>query len=106
MWRKLQTQRQATVAATRKLQWHAVEVLASKAGCPAVQALKGTRFLSVEAPLLPLSECTRSGTCSCMYRKYPDRRVEARREQDDTALRRAAVPTRDRRIKRGRRKSD
>src|SRR6202012_1762826 len=105
MWRKLQTQRHVAVATPRKLQWHAVEVLAPKAGCPAAQALKGTRFLSVEAPLLPLSDCTRTGSCSCIHRKYPDRRLEARREQDDTAIRRAAVPTRDRRIKRGRRKS-
>jgi hypothetical protein len=105
VWRKVPKQKEA-VAAAGKPKWHAVEVLAPRTSCPAAQALKGKRFLSTEAPLLPLPQCTRSGICACVYRKYPDRRAEERREGDDTAIRRSAIPSPDRRTKRGRRKSD
>ena len=89
----------------KKSQWHAVEVQSSRTCCPAAQALKGKRFLSAEAPMLPLSDCTRPGACACAYKKYPDRRTETRREAD-TAILRPAVPSPDRRKKRGRRKTD
>jgi hypothetical protein len=105
MWRKVPKQLVAA-AANGKPKWHAVEVVAPRSACAAAQSLKGQRFLSAEAPLLPLAECTRSALCTCIYRKYPDRRVEARREPDDTPLRRAAVPAPERRRRRGRRATD
>jgi hypothetical protein len=94
------------VPAARKPKWHAVEVLSPKTACPAVQGLKGKRFLSAEAPLFPLPQCTRSEVCACAYKKYQDRRAEERREQNATALPKSAMPSQDRRTKRGRRKSD
>jgi hypothetical protein len=105
VWQK-EPKQKAAVAAAQKPKWHAVEIVSPRSGCPAAQALKGKRFLSAEAPVFPLPECTRSAACTCVYKKYPDRRAEARREQDDTAIRRSAAPSPDRRTKKGRRKSD
>jgi hypothetical protein len=103
MWRNSKRQ-VVVVAKARKPKWHAVEVLSSKTACPAAQGLKGKRFLSLEAPLFPLPQCTRSEVCACAYKKYQDRRAEDRREQNAAALR--AMPLQDRRARRGRRKSD
>jgi hypothetical protein len=105
MWRK-EPKHKAAPAAAKRSNWHAVEVVSPKSGCPAAQALKGQRFLSAEAPLLPLPDCIRSALCGCLYRKYADRRTESRRENDDTPLRRTLRPAQDRRTKRGRRRSD
>jgi hypothetical protein len=87
--------------------WHAVEIVASKAACAAAQALKGKRFLSADAPLLPLPDCTLTSSCHCVYRKHADRRDDSvRRAEDDTGIRRMAPASQERRSKRGRRKSD
>ncbi len=83
-----------TVSKTRnelveKHPWHAVEIVAPKSACPAAQALKGRRFLSTEAPLLPLHDCALTGSCHCVYRKHTDRRDSTvRRSEDDTGIRR------------------
>ena len=103
MWLKLK-KREVVVAAAQKPKWHAVEILSPKTACPAAQDLKGKRFLSSQAPLFPLPQCTRSEVCACAYKKYQDRRAEDRREQNAAALR--ATPLQDRRTRRGRRKSD
>ncbi|MFO1466213.1 MAG: hypothetical protein U1F35_07230 [Steroidobacteraceae bacterium] len=59
--------------------WHAVSVIADGSACQAALALVDTRFLSAEAPRLPLDGCTKVGGCRCRYRHYPDRRVGPRR---------------------------
>jgi hypothetical protein len=105
MWRKVQ-QQEIAAASARKPAWHAVEILAPKTACPAARALKGKRFLSAEAPVLPLPQCSRSGACGCVYKKHTDRRADARREEDDTGIRRFVMPADDRRKGRGGRKSD
>ena len=46
--------------------------------CAAVKKLKGRRFLSRQAPLLPLADCD-GGTCRCYYRHFHDRRRDERR---------------------------
>lgn len=51
--------------------------------CGAARAIGGQRFLSDEAPLLPLEGCDRRDQCSCRYRHYSDRRTALRREVDD-----------------------
>jgi hypothetical protein len=38
------------------------------------------RFLLDEAPRLPLRECPQQLTCTCCYRKFPDRRTADRRD--------------------------
>jgi hypothetical protein len=67
--------------------------------------LKGQRFLSADAPRLPLLACTSPETCHCVYRKYADRRAGPRRETESSGLRRSS-PNPERRISRGRRKTD
>jgi hypothetical protein len=86
--------------------WHAVAIVCTQRSCEAAQALKGKRFLSAAAPRLPLAECTSAAECTCSYRKYPDRRAGARREEDESGLRRPAATQRERRAGRGRRSTD
>jgi len=105
VWRKVQ-QLEIAAAAVRKPHWHAVEVVAPKRGCAVALILKGKRFLSVEASLLPMPDCARPATCSCVYKKHADRRAGPRREEEDTGIRRFSTLDQDRRVTRGRRKSD
>ena len=57
----------------------AVEVVAGPRACAAARELEGQRFLTREAPLLPLPECTALHSCACKYRKWDDRRQDSRR---------------------------
>lgn len=43
--------------------------------------LQGQRFLSREAPPLPLKNCP-NGNCECHYQHYDDRRATPRRARD------------------------
>jgi hypothetical protein len=58
--------------------FHCVEVKAVDCTCEAIKQLAGLRFLSDEAPLLPLPECS-AGTCRCRYEHHEDRRQDLRR---------------------------
>ncbi len=58
--------------------YHCVEVRTGSPACKAVQDLGNTRFLSEEAPSLPLSGCT-MGKCTCSFIHYDDRRDDDRR---------------------------
>jgi hypothetical protein len=57
--------------------WHAVAV-AGTGGCGLSAQLSGRRFLSADAPLLPLPGCA-VRPCRCRYVHYADRRAEDRR---------------------------
>jgi hypothetical protein len=85
--------------------WSAVSIVCTSASCAAAQALKGQRYLSADAPRLPLSDCTSAETCPCVYRKHPDRRAGPRRETDTIGLRRPSTAP-ERRSSRGRRSTD
>ena len=50
--------------------------------CEAVEALGSRRFLSEEAPLLPLAECSNPQGCRCVYEHFDERRDNLRREAD------------------------
>lgn len=82
----------------------AVSIVCTSASCPAAQALKGQRYLSAKAPRIPLADCASPATCACTYRKYPDRRVEERREGSSGLGRTNPQP--ERRRSRGRRSTD
>jgi hypothetical protein len=84
--------------------WHAVSIVCTSASCDAAQALKGRRYLSADAPRLPLSDCTSAEACPCVYRKHSDRRAGPRREADASGLNRSSTP--ERRAGRGRRSTD
>ena len=53
--------------------WHAVCIQPVGKRCAAATALIGQRFLSREAPPLPLRDCDEAD-CQCRYRHYDDRR--------------------------------
>ncbi|MEZ5557546.1 MAG: hypothetical protein R3E86_03265 [Pseudomonadales bacterium] len=63
--------------------FHAVTIQADPAkACDSALALAGKRFLSDDAPLLPLPDCTCALSCRCRYKHLSDRRTEPRRESD------------------------
>jgi hypothetical protein len=62
----------------RRPSFHAVEIRAPDGGCNTVRALAGKRFLSAEAPPIPLRSCGRD-TCACYYVHHDDRRAGQRR---------------------------
>jgi hypothetical protein len=71
--------------------WHAVGVVPGEAACEAAQRLRGQRFLSRDAPRLPLPDCSNQDRCQCKYQHMTDRRGEPRRS-DDSAVGIAAKP--------------
>jgi hypothetical protein len=85
--------------------WAAVSIVCTSGSCEAARGLKGRRYLSADAPRLPLADCTSPDSCPCVYRKHPDRRTGPRREEDTTGLKRSS-PTPERRASRGRRSTD
>lgn len=86
-------------------QWHAVCIKPKGTSCEAVQAYRAARYLSGEAPRLPVPECTASDTCSCVYKHHADRRSQPRRQEERDGLRSTQVEQ-ERRLSRDRRKSD
>jgi hypothetical protein len=90
---------------TKKTPWHAVTIATRNTSCEAARALRATRFLSAQAPHLPLPECTAPNACPCAYRHYDDRRGQPRRQSELTGLKRGNV-TQERRGARGRRETD
>jgi len=87
--------------------WRAVSILATESSCDAAKALRAFRFLSAEAPRLPLLECTCYDSCPCAYKHHADRRSYTRRKDESTGLRRAKPRVgQERRILRGRRITD
>jgi len=84
--------------------YHAVSVAPGQGACAQSKLLKERRYLSAEAPALPLDLCDAT-QCTCRYRHHEDRRYHNRREQDQ------GLPSRDRhsgerRAGRGRRVTD
>jgi len=89
----------------RKEPWHAVSLLPRGNACEEVIALLSRRFLSTEAPRLPLKECPFAAVCNCVYQHYADRRQGPRRSSEETGFR-TARPATERRAGRGRRRQD
>jgi len=86
--------------------WHAVCVVSGSQSCEAARALRERRFLSREAPRLPLPDCTQAGLCRCSYRKFADRRAGPRRDEEQLGTRRTRDAGSERRAGRGRRRTD
>lgn len=84
--------------------WHAVTIAAPANACDAAQACKGKRFLSGDAPWLPLKECD-AKRCECRYRHYEDRRGDSRRQAKKDAAQQGREQS-NRRLSRGRRAID
>jgi hypothetical protein len=95
------------IAKPRRVQhWHAVSIRPKGKSCDAAHACRAARFLSAEAPRLPLPECTASETCACVYKHHPDRRLNPRRQDDGAGLKRSGKVGQERRKAGDRRKSD
>ncbi len=58
--------------------YHAVTIVQGRTACPASVQLNGRRFLSSEAPPLPLPGCA-TRPCHCRYVHHADRRADDRR---------------------------
>ena len=55
--------------------WHAVTIEPRHQACEAAFKAAGVRYLSSEAPPLPLAGCD-AVECKCRYRHYRDRRAD------------------------------
>jgi hypothetical protein len=87
--------------------FHSVSIQAGSRACAQARALEGKRFLSKQAPVLPLKECA-CATCECRYQHHEDRRKGPRRARDfgvSIAAWEDGPEVRDKAV-RGRRKSD
>jgi hypothetical protein len=74
------------MATSVKDSWKAVAIVAGNSACPAALQLSGKRFLSRNAPRLPLPECTRQDQCQCKYRHLSDRRGAQRRTGEENRI--------------------
>jgi hypothetical protein len=61
--------------------YHAVSIIPGDNACDAVKDCVGVRFLSKEAPRLPVPGCGRND-CTCHYAHHDDRRALVRRIAD------------------------
>jgi hypothetical protein len=86
--------------------WHAVSVVGKGDCCQAAWSLAERRFLSREAPRLPLEQCAKPADCRCAYQHHPDRRGEPRRRQEVGGLWLEQYKGDERRRARGRRSTD
>jgi len=93
--------------------WHAVAISTGVSCCKASVFLRQTRFLSSQAPPLPLQGCSQPKSCVCKYKHFGDRRNGPRRVTESelfkNALSRhtaAAWTQQERRARRGRRATD
>ena len=88
----------------RPASYRAVEIRCPEDACEAAKAERGKRYLSSDAPTLPLSACDKGHRCACRYRHHEDRRgKEDRRSAGPSATGRL---DKERRNKRGRRAED
>lgn len=95
-------------AAPRKApnKFHAVSIVPGPRACAEARALSGQRFLSRDAPSLPLKNCG-SAQCDCRYGHYDDRRKGNRRAHDlGVSIDGYEGSEQRQTIKRGRRNSD
>jgi hypothetical protein len=86
--------------------WHAVSIVTGQRACDAARELSGHRFLSRDAPPLPLKKCD-SPACTCRYEHHEDRRKGARRASEiGVTIDGYLSKERRSKMKRGRRKKD
>lgn len=62
--------------------FHCVSIVNKGHCCEQVNALTGKRFLSKEAPALPMEECTMPH-CECRYQHFEDRRQSSNERRVD-----------------------
>ncbi len=82
--------------------YHSVTIKSLRSSCVTARALKDIRFLSREAPALPLEDCD-VATCSCRYEHHPDRRGGPRRGAEMGAAKIPSMSGEEKRLERDRR---
>lgn len=86
--------------------FHAVAVVAGPGACQTSKSLRNVRFLSAEAPLLPLVSCD-AERCNCKFAHFSDRRRGDRRNAYSAQSHGYSIQGgEERRRRRGRRTSD
>ncbi|GFE78552.1 hypothetical protein GCM10011487_05520 [Steroidobacter agaridevorans] len=93
-----------TISQTKTNPYHAVSVLPGADACAAAYRFSGQRFLSRQAPRLPLPSCD-VATCGCRFKHHKDRRSGPRRNSD-VGMMMAGYSGNERRQSRGRRSTD
>ena len=86
--------------------FHAVEIRCSKNACQAAHDTHGERYVSAEAPRLPLVQCDRPDRCQCRYQHYEDRRGASRRDSESDSRTHSDVERIEQRKAKGRRADD
>ena len=71
----------AAAAPKRVMSYHAVTIATGAKCCSAAESLRDMRFLSRQAPKLPLADCDVL-SCQCKYAHYDDRRRGPRRARE------------------------
>jgi hypothetical protein len=71
----------AAPAVKPRRSFHAVEIVAGDDCCELVRRYTGKRYLSAEAPAVPLNGCD-AAECMCRYVHHADRRKRQRRTSD------------------------
>ena len=69
------TQKPASTTSKSEGKFRAVSIQTGPRACTAAKYLRGKRFISTQAPELPLSRCDISD-CKCKYAYHKDRRDE------------------------------
>jgi hypothetical protein len=69
-------------AGSDNVAFRAVEIRSKDSACVAARNCRGRRYLTKEAPRLPLADCDRVDRCECRYAHLPDRRHKSRRRTD------------------------
>ena len=82
--------------------YHSVTIKSLRSSCVTARALKDIRFLSREAPALPLEDCD-VATCSCRYEHHTDRRGGPRRGAEMGAAKIPSMSGEEKRLERDRR---
>ncbi len=80
-------------------------VVLPTSGCAAAAMCRNTKYLSKDAPRLPLAGCSHPESCQCKYRHFEDRRSGVRRG-NEVGVSSADRPKEERRKLRGRRARD
>jgi hypothetical protein len=91
---------------TDSKKWHAVAIVPKGLCCELVKSLRQSRFLSAQAPRLPLKECAMPSSCQCAYKHYDDRRSRARRSDELHGIRRGNWKSVERRVRADRRAAE
>ena len=62
--------------------YQAVSIRFNARACEAVKRTDRERFLALEAPNLPVDDCSNRTKCKCRYQHFSDRRDGLRRDKD------------------------